>query len=124
MLLGLGAFLSLPVLAQNTKFSAGEPGGVVEKPVGSCNSAKGCRALEKACLKLKGHTYKPSNGGGICDDGKPKAATRKKGTTTLSAVGVNVNDAKCFSAALCTELRNTCQGDFEQKMPNYGVCKD
>ena len=128
--LALGLFVSTAAMAQtqsrtNSAFSAGDPGGSVEKPVGSCNSPKGCHALKRACLKTKGHSYTPTESGGLCDDGKKStAAATRQGATAFVALGGTVKDATCVSVALCKELRNTCQGDYTQISVGHGVCKD
>jgi hypothetical protein len=94
-----------------------------KKTVGTCNSAKGCHALEKACLKLKGHTYTETKSGGLCQTGATSSAS-VQGSTAFADKQTGINDAKCFSIALCNKLRNTCQGEYVHKMPGYGVCKD
>jgi hypothetical protein len=98
--------------------------GETRAAVGSCNSGKGCRALKKACLKLKGGTFKPADSqgnSGICD-----APSQSLGSGSQGVLVANPNvtqDAHCFSFALCKELRKTCQGTYSQTGSN-GTCKD
>ena len=91
---------------------------------GSCNSVKGCHALEKACLKVKGHEYKdadPAGSAGVC---VKKSQQTMSPHATLSAVGVTSNDAFCHGFALCKELKAACQGTWKPLTPNSGKCID
>lgn len=104
-------------------YKAAVDGGINDK--GFCDTPKGCRALKKACLKLKGHKYTPTSSGGVCTEKSTKKTGTKKSIGGIKMKEDELKDATCFGRALCKELRLSCQGTWEQNSSGtYGKCKD
>lgn len=122
----LGLSIMGPVAAQT--LTTAEPGGT-KAVVGTCNSAKGCKALKRACLKAKG-TYNDVNNGsslkGTCSD-KSTAKAKPTGSAKLAANTGPVEDAFCSTKSFCKVLKQTCSnsgGTYKPLGRNKGVCKD
>ena len=107
---------------------AGPTPGPALKPIGSCDTAKGCKALKAAChSKEVGGTFKPSNKegtAGICDSAASKDVL--PGIGNLAAATKETGDSKCFTHALCNVLSKTCKGTFTKPNSNvpHGTCAD
>jgi len=125
------AVTALNVTAQRQSgkdaLKAGPTPGPVLKPIGSCNTTKGCKALKAACeSKEVGGTFKPAKpdgSAGICE----KSASREDlPANDFAAASKESGDAKCFNHALCGALKKTCKGTYNQANSNvpHGTCKD
>jgi hypothetical protein len=97
------------------------------KPIGSCDTIKGCKALKAACeSKEVGGTFnpsKPDKSAGVCEK---SASQGDLPANDLAAAIKKTGDAKCFTHALCGALKKTCKGTYSQPYPNVpqGTCKD
>lgn len=107
---------------------AGPTPGPALKPIGSCDTTKGCKALKAACTsKEVGGTFKPSkpdDSAGICESSASKDVL--PGIGNLAAATKETGDSKCFTHALCNVLSKTCKGTFTKPNSNvpHGTCAD
>lgn len=103
------------------------PGGTEDK--GSCNSNRGCKKLEKACLKIGGHEFKktkPDGSEGVCTEKSSSQQTARTGSPTLAAVPQQLEDATCIGKKLCKALQEECGGGSFVwiNKPNHATCKN
>ena len=134
-LLALAACLAMAALTVTAQrqggkgaLKAGPTPGPALKPIGSCDTAKGCKALKAACeSKEVGGTFKPSKpdgSAGICESSASQNVL--PGIGNLAAAGKQTGDSKCFTHALCNVLSKTCKGTFTKPNSNvpHGTCTD